>query len=288
MRDSKAETIAKRISEAVRENPAAEEILNFYEKILLRGEELKERVPFVPANLADIEDEGSELPLFAGGDLLSHLDAFEEHFDSLIEISKDVNESLSKRVADIQAARARGKLKLLTLLEGLPNDFDEPLRKASRELSLDERALTFLLVNAARPFFEMAAAHAQKKTSLGERRGSSCPLCGMPPGIAEISGEEGIKFYSCSLCGLRWRGERIHCPYCNNVDHEKLRYIYAEEYPSHRAYLCEACRRYLKTKISKEAGAVLLPLVEDLATLHLDMLAEKEGFARGGISPLGI
>lgn len=48
-----------------------------------------------------------------------------------------------------------------------------------------------------------------------------------------------------------------------------------------RVDTCKACSRYIKTRDSRK-GAADIPLdLEDLLTMHLDLLAAREGFERG-------
>jgi formate dehydrogenase maturation protein FdhE len=45
---------------------------------------------------------------------------------------------------------------------------------------------------------------------------------------------------------------------------------------------CESCRGYIKTVDERKlpAGETIIPVVEESATLHLDLLAEREGYIR--------
>lgn len=45
--------------------------------------------------------------------------------------------------------------------------------------------------------------------------------------------------------------------------------------------VCRKCSRYIKTRDSRKGNADVPLEAEDLATIHLDLLAGKEGFERG-------
>ncbi len=53
--------------------------------------------------------------------------------------------------------------------------------------------------------------------------------------------------------------------------------------------VCEKCKRYIKTvdegKLSENED--VLPLVEDTATLYLDLIAQREGYARDVLDLVG-
>jgi FdhE protein len=107
-----------------------------------------------------------------------------------------------------------------------------------------------------------------------------CPVCGSRAGMDELSGEEGHRRLSCSACFFRWPWPRIRCPYCGNDDPETVSYFTAGEGPV-RVGVCRKCSRYIKTRDARLGNASVPMEAEDLATLHLDLLAGREGFERG-------
>lgn len=107
-----------------------------------------------------------------------------------------------------------------------------------------------------------------------------CPVCGSRAGMAELVGEEGKRHLSCSACGFLWQFKRLQCPFCGNDSPEQLSYFTAGDGPT-RVDACKACSRYIKTRDSRKGNAEVPLDVEDLLTLHLDLLAAKEGFERG-------
>jgi FdhE protein len=107
-----------------------------------------------------------------------------------------------------------------------------------------------------------------------------CPVCGSRAGMAELAGEEGHRFLSCSACSFRWPFKRLQCPYCGTSDAEKLSYFTVGDEAT-RVDTCSACSRYIKTRDSRKGNADVSLDVEDLLTIHLDLMASREGFERG-------
>lgn len=107
-----------------------------------------------------------------------------------------------------------------------------------------------------------------------------CPVCGSRPGMAEFQGEEGRRILCCSTCNFKWKFKRLQCPFCNNSDPEKLSYITAGDAIT-RIDTCKGCSRYIKTRDSRKSESEVPLDIEDLLTLHLDLLASKEGLERG-------
>jgi FdhE protein len=50
---------------------------------------------------------------------------------------------------------------------------------------------------------------------------------------------------------------------------------------AHRVDVCDSCKRYIKTIDSRQMNRGINLLVENLSTLALDIVAQKEGFLNG-------
>ncbi|MBW1748693.1 MAG: formate dehydrogenase accessory protein FdhE [Deltaproteobacteria bacterium] len=94
-------------------------------------------------------------------------------------------------------------------------------------------------------------------------------FCGSAPGLGDLSGEGGKRRLHCSLCETVWSYPRLQCPFC------ELNYLRAENEEYFRVDLCGQCNNYLKTLDLREiSGPIILPL-DDVATWHLDLIAQK-------------
>ncbi len=113
-----------------------------------------------------------------------------------------------------------------------------------------------------------------------------CPVCGHLPAMGQLvrtkKGRE--RELVCGCCRMRWRFKRIGCPYCNNIEQDTLKIIGLEE-PDLRIDTCEKCKCYLKTYTSEGKEQVMLA---DWSTLHLDLVAERQGFKRIGYRMYGV
>ena len=125
-------------------------------------------------------------------------------------------------------------------------------------------------------------AVAEQYGALVEKSGWTegyCPICGKEPKIGEIrESEDGRRYLFCHQCGYKWHFRRIKCPFCGNEEQHSLAYFAVEGEERHRVDVCNKCRRYIKIiELSKSSEDVNLD-VEDITTLHLDMLAYEEGY----------
>ena len=132
-----------------------------------------------------------------------------------------------------------------------------------------------LVVDAARRLEELPGA-----TGVSE---GVCPICGSAPGLAVLEAEDGHRVLHCGLCGWSWRFARLACARCGCGDQAKLQRLSVDGEDARWIEVCQGCRGYLKTidrrRLTDPAGLVVL--VEEVATLYLDLLAEREGYASG-------
>jgi FdhE protein len=109
-----------------------------------------------------------------------------------------------------------------------------------------------------------------------------CPACGGAAGIGRRRSAENqgaVRTLLCALCGLEWATPRILCPCCAERDPKKLPSFTSERHPEVRIEACETCRRYVKT-IDTTLDERILPEVDDLRSLALDLWARIEGLER--------
>lgn len=151
-----------------------------------------------------------------------------------------------------------------------------------------------------RPYLEVLAALHIRPDELtappAEGRAESCPFCGGPPWIAArrgasdsdglASGRSGSppsdgaqRYLGCALCGGQWPVNRLYCPACSEQNPDKLPCFRSDRHPAARIEACETCRAYVKSLDLTEDGR-LIPEVDDLVSLAMDLWATEEGFTR--------
>ncbi len=110
-----------------------------------------------------------------------------------------------------------------------------------------------------------------------------CPVCGFLPDMGVLRGEGGKLYLHCAICGHEWRFKRMACAFCNRDLQKELHYLEIEGDDIHKIYLCHLCKRYLKITDERnlpENTPLFLDL-EELTTLHLDIIADQRGYAPG-------
>lgn len=106
-----------------------------------------------------------------------------------------------------------------------------------------------------------------------------CPTCGSLPAMAQLVGMDAgrIRILSCGCCGTRWRYRRIGCTFCENEDDHRLPVLTIEGENGLRIDCCDLCGGYLKAYEGQGCESFLL---EDWASLHLDIMARDRGLKR--------
>ncbi|MBF0558994.1 MAG: formate dehydrogenase accessory protein FdhE [Nitrospirae bacterium] len=109
-----------------------------------------------------------------------------------------------------------------------------------------------------------------------------CPVCGSYPSVGIVSAgtNQGLRYLSCSLCSSQWHMVRIKCSNCEST--EGINFYTAEGSKENvKVECCSKCNVYLKL-LYLEKDPQMDPIADDLATLALDMIMDKEGKSRKG------
>ena len=143
---------------------------------------------------------------------------------------------------------------------------------------LEEATLAQVSVDLAlKPYLEWAAEQVLPHVDQQRWRRGYCPVCGGAPDFATLEAEVGARYLLCSRCNSQWVYRRLGCPFCETTDHAKLVY-YPSEDGVYRLYVCQECRRYLKTIDVRQAGRVVLLPVERVTTVAMDAAAQEKGY----------
>lgn len=164
-----------------------------------------------------------------------------------------------------------------------PNPSEEEILdkevKTSGEHDEQLDLIDLFIEESLRPELEVIAEQYGAAVEKSEWMEGYCPICGKEPKIGEIrESEDGRRYLFCHQCGYKWHFRRIKCPFCGNEEQHSLAYFAVEGEERYRVDVCNKCRRYIKiVELPKSSEDVNLD-VEDIATLHLDVLAYEEGY----------
>jgi FdhE protein len=245
----------------------------------LQGRESQTGISFVLPDSDPKERLENSFPLLSVTDMkVDHAQTKDFLLGAIATLSRNGKENF-EYLRKIEAALQVGTIDASPLYGAILERRRAPINELAELLSVPSPLVEYIFEIPLKTALECFAAGYDADQFAGWQE-SFCPVCGARPGMAELSGEEGRRMLSCSACTFSWQFKRMTCAYCGCDDPEKLSYFTAGDGAT-RVDTCKACSRYIKTRDSRKGNADVPMDVEDLLTIHLDLLAAKEGFERG-------
>ena len=169
-------------------------------------------------------------------------------------------------------------------LASVLDDSEEMRAGDSLEATSSGRLLAWIFLQ---PYAEYLAAN--RELTIVEGTPSTCPLCGSKPiaGVLRSEGDGAKKSLICMLCAHEWTFRRIYCPGCGEEREPQMAFYSAPEISHVRVDVCDTCHTYLKSIDLTKTG-LAVPIVDELATIPLDLWAVEHGYKKLQISMLGI
>jgi FdhE protein len=166
------------------------------------------------------------------------------------------------------------------VLESTLNGDGEALYTMGRRAGLDPDAFAAVASLSAMPLLHAARRSLAAEIPEDWGRGY-CPVCGAWPVLAELCGVERQRFLRCGRCASGWRSHCLLCPYCGTGNHRELATLDVE-YDGTKAAVevCTRCKGYLKSFTRLRSASAHEILVDDLASIALDLAAAERGHRR--------
>jgi formate dehydrogenase accessory protein FdhE len=163
------------------------------------------------------------------------------------------------------------------------DDAEQAQATDGRAATDSDRLLVWIFLQ---PYAEYLADH--REIAVVDGTPSTCPLCGGKPIVAVLrsQGDGAKKSLICMLCAHEWDFRRIYCPACGEEREPQMAYYSAPEIAHVRVDVCDTCHTYLKSIDLTKTG-LAVPVVDELATLPLDLWAREHGYEKLQINLLG-
>jgi FdhE protein len=280
-RIARMEEILKGLEEARKKETELVEIIDLHHALLLAQADAR-----VPLPHPEMESEKAKALLERGTSLLQPEDlevdweAFAQLCNEICRISSahqpELGEGFEKINAFISSCSDKRSLVVDYLRNGLHTL--KVRGEGRREGDLSDELLAFVLNNALHPFLR---AHAEVLAPLLDDslwyRGY-CPICGGQPDFAVLEAGSGARRLLCSRCDNTWLFRRLGCPFCGVTEPDKLSYYLSED-EVYRLYVCQVCNRYLKTIDLRQVSREVIPPVERILTVAMDVAAREAGYS---------
>jgi FdhE protein len=156
------------------------------------------------------------------------------------------------------------------------------LQTQAEERSLDPGALATVAHLAAYPLLQSCGRQLESSVSPAWQRGY-CPVCAAWPILAERRGLDRSRRLRCGRCSTQWEVPWLHCIYCGERNHERLRSLEADgQGELLKVETCATCKGYLKSIATLQGFPAFELLLQDLETVEFDLVALDRGFTRPG------
>ncbi|MBW1895999.1 MAG: formate dehydrogenase accessory protein FdhE [Deltaproteobacteria bacterium] len=286
--DNRKMVTADRIKQAVAAvkaaRPAYGEMLHFYERLFLAQEAAREKLTLplieISEELLSVKREEG-FPIINKAEFSIDFEGSVALMREICQLSMEANETLAGASPKIVEALDKDTLDANALFSKILIDDEAYFDEVSKALGVDKTILAFLGYSSMRPSLTLCAEQLASYLDKGKlwQRGY-CPVCGSTPALS-VFREEGARSLVCGFCSHEWKTTRVYCPFCDNRDQKTLNYFFSEEEKDYRVDVCDQCKKYVKTVDTREMKHPFYPLVEQVSTLHLDLLAQEQGLESG-------
>ncbi len=272
--------------EAAKSIPAYETLLNIFERLMEITEEgidrVRDRLKPIPLSPYMTEKFQEGLPLVDRRNFPVTDGDFDVLLDFFFTELAGFNHAIDRDLGNLEEHRKAGKISGGLLIDRFVMGSDAFLSYIFELPDINNHLLFFVLRNIFKicliPFQDSLT---EELAGLWEK--GNCPICGFPPDMGAMRGEGGKLYLHCAVCGHEWRFKRMACAFCGNDLQAELKYLEVEGDEVHRIHLCHLCGKYLKVIDARklpEGFPVFLDL-EELTSLHLDIIADQQGYAPG-------
>lgn len=216
------------------------------------------------------------VPLLAGATLSLQASSVRRFLERLIRMASLGG---SSKMASLQAALDADLDVLALFTASLCQDSDR-IKEGAALSGADAEALQAVIALLPVPFLH--ACNRRCATSICESWVQGyCPVCGSWPAFAEVRGIERRRSFRCGRCGAAWHARALYCPYCDMSDHGELVALVPQKGEWNAAIdACNRCRGYVKAFTRLQGCPPETVMLEDLASVELDVAALEHGYTR--------
>ena len=276
MNEAKWDRRIRRASDLAASYPFSAEALRYYTRVATFQKNLYDGLQKA---LADAPKISADRPLRDELDLFLLLPKFPAFLSMIQQIAPAPLSQASAALAHEGPAAWQGAIE--EFWHGEP-EMTEGVGDAAQTQSSD-RVLAWMFLQ---PYAEYLADH--REVAVVDGTPSTCPLCGGNPavGVLRTEGDGAKKSLICMLCAHEWAFRRIFCPACGEEREPQMAYYSAPEIAHVRVDVCDTCHTYLKSVDLTKMG-LAVPVVDELATIPLDLWAREHGYDKLQMNLLG-
>ncbi len=216
------------------------------------------------------------------------LDFYRHVLDFQLNVYKDLKDgdwrkNIKKLYELLELCSQYGSQRLKEKTQEFLEKSQEELQRAVGEFLKEKSAPyeeRFFFISFLNPFMSKGAEKAEiDKTGWLKNK---CPFCGFKAVVSYLSDTEevqGGRFLVCQVCNSEWLYNRAECVRCSNNEDSELHYFYDEDKKAVQIQACDRCGTYIKV-VDMRIDGLAVPLLEDIASLSLDLWASQQGYVK--------
>lgn len=257
------------------------EITDFYDALTRIHLKYTEELP--PIELNTDEQSSSveqKVPLLNFVEFKPDREKVNQIFNEVCQVLVEHRPQFTGDVDKIKAELDVPDQDLRPLLEQFVWQNDRYIEDYLADKNLNGEILSLILFNVAKPLVTEFARRVKDQVLFDQWYQKTCPVCGWKPAMAISAVEDKKRLLHCSLCDTEWSFKNLECPHCSNEDHTTLKYLTIEGDEVYNINVCDKCKGYIKTIDKSKVAAKGDNISEDIITLHLDIIAQREGYRK--------
>jgi len=225
---------------------------------------------------AESPADGRRVPLLAGAATALHMTHVRRLLDRLFRLASASGTDAMRTLATVRASR----IDCAELFSSSVRHDSEAVSRIAAAEGADPEALQAVVALLPVPWLQACNRSLRRAIPANWTRGC-CPLCGSWPAFVEMRGIERSRHFRCARCGSEWPARALVCAFCDMSDHDELATLVPAKSDANAVVdACNACRGYVKVFTRLQGCAPATVMIEDLASVDLDMAALEHGYAR--------
>jgi FdhE protein len=225
---------------------------------------------------AGIEARESKVPLLADATISLEADSLRRWTERLL---RTASRGGTAKMATLKPA-IRAPSDILALFKASLCQDGDRINEIAVALGADPEAFQAVMALAPVPFLHACNRSWSHSVPRSWVEGY-CPVCGAWPAFAEVRGIERARYFRCGRCAGEWQVNCLVCAYCGMTDHEQLVSLVPEQGGTTRVIeACKRCLGYVKTFTTLQASPAARVMLDDLASVDLDIAALERGYKR--------
>jgi FdhE protein len=203
--------------------------------------------------------------------------------ENLSKTAKKIAEVFIEREIDRKGMKefigslGEGRINLSELVKATLKEDAASIKKTAETLNLDPARLLYLISILIQPCLEDIARKTDPSL-LDNWWQASCPVCGRTPAVAKMKNRK--RYLVCTFCGTEYLSDSFLCVHCGNRDPYTLKFLNIAELPAFQIDFCTKCKHYVKVIDETGLKENIPSGLEDVLTLHVDLIAKKVGLVR--------